>query len=248
MKLNCIRATICSIIAAASILTGCSSPQKYDDSDHLAKKPATSYSTQAETEAPNKQAAAPTAAMTKLALGGRQPLLTLDSLFLPEQSKTALSHSVYNSSQFDLSSFAPGYDRQIILTPTEGLSMYFDVGEGSGKSNARKLATRELLKQVQLDKISIMLPRDLSLYNELNFNAGIRFGAPDIRDLVQALATKEREKWNDVLSGFKLGCYINYATNRGNFSIGAGVTPQYNLVEAKIKLDAPVVAEYRIKF
>jgi len=260
MSLHYIRKAILVVATAAFILAGCSSPRKYDDSNHLATKPAAGYSTQAkietqtiqtETKNQSQQVAAPTVAMTKHCLGGRQPLLTLDSLdsrIMIDETKTALPYSFYDSAQFNLSSGALGYERQLVFTPTEGMSLYFtsvNSGEGSGKSEARKLATQELLKQIKFDKISVMLPRDLSLYNKLNINAGIRFGAPNIRDLVQALAgNKGHEKWNDVLSGFKLGGYINY----GNFSIGVGIMPRYNAVEDRIKLDAPVMAEYGIRF
>ena len=257
MKLNCIRTTICSLIAAASILTGCSSTNWHDNRGNLATKPATNYSAQAKTETQttqtetknqSEQVAAPTAAMAKVALDGKQPLLSLDSLVLPEQPKTALPYSFYNIAQCNLNSCAPGYDKQLIVSPTQGMSLYFtgvNREQGGGKSEARKLATQELLKQVNLDKISIMLPRDLSLYNKVNINAGFRFGIPSIRDLVRALAgSKGHERWNDVLSEFKLGGYINY----GNLSIGAGLMPQYDAVEERINLDFPVMAKYEIKF
>jgi len=268
MKLNCIRTTICSLIAAASILTGCSSTNWHDNRGNLATKPATNYSAQAKTETQttqtetknqSEQVAAPTAAMAKVALDGKQPLLSLDSLVLPEQPKTALPYSFYNSSRYNFNSGALDYEKQLVLTPTEGMSLYFtsvnsdkgggNSGEGGEKSKARKLATQEVLKQVNLDKISVMLPRDLSLYNKININAGFRFGIPSIRELVQALAgNKGHETWNEVLSEFKLGGYVNYMTDYGNFSIGAKIMPLYDGAEQRIKLDAPVMMEYEIRF
>lgn len=249
MTMNYLRKTICSIAAAGFLLGGCISPNGHDD-EHLAKKTAASclasYSTRAGAEKQDAQVSAPTI-LAKKALGDKQPLLSLDNKALIEATRLPILPLSYNPAQYNLNSGALAHDMQLVLAPTDGISMYFNNGENSGKSKTRKIATQELLKRFELARISVMLPRELSVYNGFKANAGFRFGIPSIRELVQAFAGssgEKREKWNDVLSEFKIVGYLNY----GNLSIGVGALPQYKPFEERIGIDTPVNLEYRINF